>query len=268
MLVAVLTGPALSDGFTPLQQTRHISGEAFAVPCGEQPVQDSAVAGDFGPFDESILAEQVCDALGAVAEAAQVSSISQTVLAASASTSALTHFVGAGGVQSVAGSFYEVQVELGSPARIRIQGDLSAEAEAEKIASIWVIAEVTLAEGAGVLFQQQLMAVLNDPPVDANVDHIRRLDPGVYVFRVRADAIITDAFPTTGFFAASHDVTLQAFHPADVDLDGLVDIIDLLQVLGQWGPCPRECPGDVDGDGEVGILDFLAVLSAWGADGP
>ena len=54
----------------------------------------------------------------------------------------------------------------------------------------------------------------------------------------------------------------------DLDGDGVVGILDFLQLLGEWGPCPvppAACPGDLDGDGDVGILDFLMLLGNWSA---
>lgn len=53
----------------------------------------------------------------------------------------------------------------------------------------------------------------------------------------------------------------------DVNGDGEVGVLDLLILLGAWGPCPDPpdpCPADVDGDGNVGVTDLLAVLAAWG----
>ncbi len=54
--------------------------------------------------------------------------------------------------------------------------------------------------------------------------------------------------------------------PADLHVDGVVNVIDLIVVLSNWGPCPPEgeCPGDIDDDGVVGVLDLVALLSAWG----
>ena len=52
--------------------------------------------------------------------------------------------------------------------------------------------------------------------------------------------------------------------PADIDQDGETGIIDFLDLLASWGPCPGYCPQDIDGDGAVGINDFLALLGAWG----
>jgi thiol-disulfide isomerase/thioredoxin len=51
--------------------------------------------------------------------------------------------------------------------------------------------------------------------------------------------------------------------PADVNSDGVVNIDDLFQVLGAWGPCD-DCPEDVNDDGTVNIDDIFAILSSWG----
>lgn len=49
--------------------------------------------------------------------------------------------------------------------------------------------------------------------------------------------------------------------PADLNLDGSVDGLDLTAILSCWGTA--EC-GDVDGDGTAGGLDLTAILAAWG----
>ena len=52
--------------------------------------------------------------------------------------------------------------------------------------------------------------------------------------------------------------------PWDLDGSGDVGIVDLLDLLAQWGTNPGG-PPDFDGDGTVDIADFLALLSNWGA---
>ena len=48
----------------------------------------------------------------------------------------------------------------------------------------------------------------------------------------------------------------------DLNDDGIVNVIDLLQLLAAWGPCPA-CPEDLNTDGEVSILDLLILLANW-----
>ena len=48
----------------------------------------------------------------------------------------------------------------------------------------------------------------------------------------------------------------------DVNGDGVVDVLDLLELLSDWGPCPG-CATDLNADGVVDVLDMLAMLAAW-----
>ena len=52
----------------------------------------------------------------------------------------------------------------------------------------------------------------------------------------------------------------------DIDGDGTVGILDMLILLGDWGPCPQAgaCVSDLDTDGAVGIGDLLTLLGNWG----
>jgi hypothetical protein len=49
--------------------------------------------------------------------------------------------------------------------------------------------------------------------------------------------------------------------PADVNGDGMVDVLDMLLVLAAWGA--GSGPEDVNGDGIVNVLDLLEVLGNW-----
>jgi len=51
--------------------------------------------------------------------------------------------------------------------------------------------------------------------------------------------------------------------PPDVNDDLVVDVLDLLGILGAWGPCDH-CAEDVNCDLVVDVLDLLEVLGAWG----
>ena len=62
-------------------------------------------------------------------------------------------------------------------------------------------------------------------------------------------------------------IELEPILAGDLDNDGMVGIVDFLQLLANWGPCPDPCPpvclGDLDGDCNVGIVDFLELLINW-----
>jgi hypothetical protein len=55
-------------------------------------------------------------------------------------------------------------------------------------------------------------------------------------------------------------------NPADINGDGMVDVLDLLAVILEWGECvdPNDCPADVNADGAVDVNDLVLVVLAWG----
>ena len=55
---------------------------------------------------------------------------------------------------------------------------------------------------------------------------------------------------------------------ADFDQSGSVNIIDLLRLLAEWGPCPPPCDMDLDFSGDVNITDLLTLLGDWGDCAP
>ncbi len=57
--------------------------------------------------------------------------------------------------------------------------------------------------------------------------------------------------------------------PGDLDCDATVGVVDLLLLLGAWGPCadcdtPLACPADLNDDCTVGESDLLILLANWG----
>ena len=51
---------------------------------------------------------------------------------------------------------------------------------------------------------------------------------------------------------------------ADIDGDGLVGVVDFLNLLSAWGPCVDDCClADLNRDGFVDTVDFLLLLSRW-----
>ena len=49
----------------------------------------------------------------------------------------------------------------------------------------------------------------------------------------------------------------------DFNLDGIVNVTDLVSLLGAWGVCPG-CDEDTNDDGVINVTDLLTVLANWG----
>jgi hypothetical protein len=49
----------------------------------------------------------------------------------------------------------------------------------------------------------------------------------------------------------------------DINGDGVVNVGDLLAVIGAWGLCPANCAADLNGDGVIDVDDLLIVVNNW-----
>lgn len=94
------------------------------------------------------------------------------------------------------------------------------------------------------------------------------VDPNLQI-HIKMAAAINDAgqILAQGTDADSDVVSwlLRPIEPPLGDLDGdcTVGVVDLLILLGDWGPC-QGCPSDLNGDGIVGVADLLMLLGNWG----
>ncbi|HUU95108.1 MAG TPA: FG-GAP repeat protein [Phycisphaerae bacterium] len=52
--------------------------------------------------------------------------------------------------------------------------------------------------------------------------------------------------------------------PGDVNHDWIVDYLDLLVLLEDWGCTGADCPGDADGDNDTDQADLGILLANWG----
>ena len=120
----------------------------------------------------------------------------------------------------------------------------------------------------------RLWSFLYDGSVTEFVDRTTELSPSSDGFAVSSIAsfgedargelyIVDRAGTTTG---EVFRIIRDAGNIADFDCDGMVGIVDFLDMLGNWGACPAvgPCPWDLDRDGTVGIVDFLELLATWG----
>jgi len=77
------------------------------------------------------------------------------------------------------------------------------------------------------------------------------------------EVVQIDVEPSNG--QVTVDVALPAT-PGDLNNDGVVNVSDLLILLGAWGTCPNAstCPADLNDDGVVNVSDLLLLLGNWG----
>jgi hypothetical protein len=68
---------------------------------------------------------------------------------------------------------------------------------------------------------------------------------------------------TGGFWTGSVEMPAPIC-PGDLNGDSVVNVSDLLILLGAWGSCPG-CAADLNGDGVVNVSDLLILLGAWGS---
>ena len=66
--------------------------------------------------------------------------------------------------------------------------------------------------------------------------------------------------------AVNRHLVITAPRPGDLNSDGVIGVVDLLALLGQWGPVSGSASlaADLDNDGTVGVTDLLAQLGGWG----
>jgi hypothetical protein len=61
---------------------------------------------------------------------------------------------------------------------------------------------------------------------------------------------------------SSDELIISPSCTEDVNDDGVVDVSDILEVVGAWGDSGG--PSDINEDGIVNVTDLLAVVDAWG----
>ncbi len=87
---------------------------------------------------------------------------------------------------------------------------------------------------------------------------------GIYSFYIKPSGILVpvDDIYITGGVRPEAIVLWSPSLIGDVNGDGVVDVLDLIQLLGAWGAC-SDCPEDLNDDGVVDVLDLLIVLGNW-----
>ena len=57
---------------------------------------------------------------------------------------------------------------------------------------------------------------------------------------------------------------VHVFPPGDLDHNFVVNVLDLIIMLLDFGDCPPACPSDLNGDGTVDRLDLIILLDNFG----
>lgn len=89
----------------------------------------------------------------------------------------------------------------------------------------------------------------------------------LWEFKVRVDPVPQDycwEFFDEG--SVGNEGGTPAPCPGDLTADGLIDVFDLIQLLGMWGPCSGSgcAAGDLNADDNIDVIDLLQMLSLWG----
>ncbi len=265
-LVACAAGFAgVAGGATivPTAQQRSVHSMVIVPPCAPpSTVIDNDSATDFGPFSGKVEASRICDFAHGIAGALQQSHINPASMSADGSASSNVFSVNNTVIHAIPTSFFDVTFQVLAPARYFINGDLSASGGLPVVVSY---ARLTLSNAAN---QTLLNLQVNPGPGGAlntlNVHETGMLAPGQYRLVVQATSAVDYPVPPAGTGVAAYDMLAEFQRPGDADLNGVVEVDDLVAVILSWGPCATPCPADFNQNGFVDADDLIAVILNWG----
>jgi hypothetical protein len=78
-------------------------------------------------------------------------------------------------------------------------------------------------------------------------------------------AIVRDDFTQRPAFYVFQKFALSVTIPGDINGDGIVNILDVSQILANWQSTVPPAPSapDLNGDGKINVLDFSIVAANW-----
>lgn len=241
----------------PVFQSRTVTADSIVSTPGQQDFQTIS-APDFNEFNAQADAKIANANALSQTTATQHSTIDSCAVIAVGETfsfgqSAASGFHG----YSVSNSTCYLVFDIDAPVEYLIHGVL----DSSEFGGAKVVLQ-TFPAGSGVLF---LRSAENS---SLAVHHRAQLNPGRYIlyYDAGATAAVSDPGEMTNLGGFNMQFTL-CFIPADINVDGAVDVADLLGVINSWGACPGEpqpCAADITLDGVVNVSDLLAVISAWG----
>lgn len=172
----------------------------------------------------------------------------------------LTSTIGGG---STNGSGVPVDIDVTLSADYALDGEILAETAA--------VIDTTIPNSGTptsfTLFDTDTEQVTVTPPVDT----APWVGSGEITVTAVTELSIVVTPPDEIAFSAGGTVTYAVIYdydlvplPGDVDEDGSVTVLDLVEVILAWGPCPPSaCPADVDGNGIVDVADLVIVILNW-----
>ena len=145
---------------------------------------------------------------------------------------------------------------------------------------VWAVGEADLETGDDVPTNTVFTFEINVEHPDIQQYFRQAMNEGrlrLMITSLHEVGVMTGSFPTIftkenalvdidAASAATLDLTVEInedTEPADINGDGIVNVKDLLLLLGAWGACD-ECDEDITGDGLVNVNDLLELLGAWG----
>jgi len=76
------------------------------------------------------------------------------------------------------------------------------------------------------------------------------------IARIAGGGLSKQVVPTSMWW---HQVSING----DINGDGTVDVLDLLELIAAWGECGDPCESDLNGDGTVNVDDLLDLVTQW-----
>jgi hypothetical protein len=257
---------ATAATITPVAQNRDVSSFVIVPPCPPTSVSDNDQATDFEPFRGAVLSQRTCDFGHGLASADQQSSIGAARLEGLGSAHCEAAAAPTTVIHAIPNTGYEVSFHIAVPTRAILLGELNASGTNPVVASYARLRMFVSGSPPGTsLFDQTInpgpLGATNTLQVQAELS----LAPGSYAVRADAAAIIDATIPPAGEGTASFDVEVLFQRAGDANVDGDVNIHDLLDVINAWGSCasPTPCLSDMDSNGLVNINDLLTVINNW-----
>lgn len=258
-----LTSVAVAE-ITPIEQSRAVT--AFAnVPLCQANIFEDHAAKDFEEYSAAAYAISECAMAEGVAVASQQSVIESHRLWSSANSSSYTSANQTSVNHAVCNDGYAVTFTVDQPTRFELTGMMSASVYGDGPIFAHSLATLTSLDHT-VYVDIVLQATTGDPTLQLDVREVGVIPPGTYLARFQSGATIDYVSPPTLGADGTYLLQMDLTNYGDINADDTVDVLDLLDLLAAWGPCPATgpCATDLDGDGVTDITDLLIVLGAWG----